>query len=186
MDLFLIDVLLKEKIPDKASVLDVGCGDGRNGIYFIRRGYEYLGIDKNDARVKLIEYLSNSLETSKALFQVCELKNLRIQKKFNFIICSRMLHFAEDEADFFLMWEKITELMEKNGVVYVSMDSAVENTLAIEMTEGLFEFPDGKVRFALTDILYEKMKKGFEEVEPLKTLVHHTQRAQSFMLLKKI
>ena len=71
------------------------------------------------------------------------------------------------------------------GIIYVSMDSRIDNSLGTPHENGRYEFPDGAIRFSLTSAIYEEIKKGFEEVEPLKTLVHHGKRAQSFFTLRK-
>ncbi len=185
MDLFLMDLILKGKIPEKCSVLDVGCGEGRNGIYFIQNGYEYHGWDLDVSKLQLLEYLSNTIEHSNAHFASNDLRAASTNEKFELIICSRVLHFAENEGDFMQMWKKLSELLSTGSLIYVSVDSTVDTDLGAIQDDGKVEFPDGKLRFVLTSGMYNDMKKGFEEVEPLKTLVHHGERAQSFLLLKK-
>lgn len=83
------------------------------------------------------------------------------------------------------MWEKMSSLLKKGGIVYVGMDSTIDTPIGKSHEDGIVEFPDGKMRFALTTDLYEEIKKGFVEVEPLRTLVHHNERAQSFLCLRK-
>lgn len=186
MDLFLMDLILKGKVPEDARTLDVGCGEGRNGIFFIRNGYEYHGWDTDGSKLKLLEYLVQSLDHHKANFQEVDLLSANSAEPFDFIICSRVLHFSESIEDFGRKWQKLVSLLNSGGIIYISMDSAVDNTLSKSLGGGKFEFPDSKVRFALTNDLYVQMKKGFEEIEPLRTLAHHNERAQSFMLLRKV
>lgn len=186
MDLFLMDLILKGKIPEKASVLDIGCGEGRNGIYFIRNGFDYHGWDSDNSKLRMLAYLSQTLSSSKARFEEVDILQSSTSRQFDFIICARMLHFAKSQQQFFEMWEKINNLLSPAGILYVSMDSMVDNTLGKELENGQYEFPDSKVRFALTANLYKEIKKGFEEIEPLRTLVHHRQRAQSFICFRKV
>ena len=185
-DLFLIDLLLKGKIPEKATILDAGCGEGRNAIFFIREGYEYLGIDSDESKIGLAQYMANNISSSKARFQVGNICNLKGQSLFDVVICSRVLHFANSEDDFYQMWKNLSDSLAPGGLLYVSMDSMIENTLGVGREDGKHEFPDGAVRFAITSQLYNEIKKGFEEVEPLKTLVQNETRAQSFFALRKI
>ncbi len=186
MDLFLMDLILKEKIPQNAQVLDVGCGEGRNGIYFIQNGYEYTGIDTDESKLRLVEYLSRSITPAKARFKTQDLLQADSSKQYDFIICSRVLHFAESSAQFLKMWEKLKSLLRVGGGIYVSMDSVVDTQIGKPLAEGKHEFPDTKTRFVLTEALYEVMKKGFEEIEPLRTWVQHNERAQSFLILRKV
>ncbi|MEP1033987.1 methyltransferase [Ekhidna sp.] len=185
MDLFLMDLILKGTIVPGCKVLDIGCGEGRNGIHFIQRGYEYQGWDTDSSKIKLLEYLSLTIANSKTTFKTQNLLEASSEEKFDLIICSRVLHFAESEEVFSNMWNRLSLLLNKKGILYVSMDSVVDSEIGKDLKDGMVEFPDGKVRFGLTEEIYQKIKKGFEEIEPLRTLVHHNERAQSFLCLRK-
>ncbi|MEO9482801.1 MAG: class I SAM-dependent methyltransferase [Ekhidna sp.] len=186
MDLFLMDLILKGHIKRDAEVLDIGCGEGRNGIYFIREAYTYHGWDTDASKLKLLEYLAKSIAHAKATFETHDIREAAEEKKFDLVICSRLLHFATTKDDFLLMWNKIADRLDKDGILYASMDSAVDTGIASRRNNGTVEFPDGRVSFALTNDLYDEIRKGFEEVEPLRTLVHHNERAQSFVCLRKL
>lgn len=181
-----MDFILKGKIPAGAKVFDAGCGEGRNAIYFIRNGNEFFGIDSDESKIRLAQYMGNNISTSRAQFEAGDLKEIVFKEEFDLVICSRVLHFSKNEADFYQSWEKLERSLKKGGLLYVSMDSVVENTLGESQGEGQFRFPDGQVRFSLTSTIYENIKKGFEEIEPLKTLIQNKVRAQSFMLLRKV
>lgn len=185
MDLFLMDLILKNKVPTKGRVLDVGCGSGRNGIYFIRNGYEYIGIDRDESQIRLLEYLAESIEEHSATFHATDLLSFKGEKPYDIIICSQVLHFAADEQVFYQMWDSMQSMLDTGGYLYASMDSEMDNLLGKSNDSGLTEFPDGKIRFSLNEHRYQRMKKGFEEIEPLRTLVQHKKRAQSFFYLKK-
>ncbi|MEP5613276.1 MAG: class I SAM-dependent methyltransferase [Cyclobacteriaceae bacterium] len=185
-DLFLLDLILKEKIPEKARILDAGCGEGRNAIFFIREGHDYLGIDSDHSKVQLAQYMANNISTSRAKFEVGDIGDLQEFGLFDVVICSKVLHFANTEDDFHQMWKNLSDRLVPNGVLYVSMDSMIDNNLGVATDNGKYEFPDGAVRFAITNMLYNEIKKGFEAVEPLKTLVQNETRAQSFFALRKV
>lgn len=186
MDLLLLDLILKGKISEQAKILDAGCGEGRNAIYFIREGYDYLGIDSDESKIRLAQYMGNNISTSKARFEVADIDNMNEVDFFDLVICSRVLHFAESKSDFLNKWSILVERLNKGGTIFVSMDSTIENTLGKESGNGTFEFPDGTIRFSLTQEIYEEIKKGFEEIEPLKTLIQYRTRAQSFFAFRKI
>ena len=184
MDLFLMDLILKGKIPVEGRVLDAGCGEGRNAVYFIQEGRNYLGVDADESKIRLAQFMSNNISTSRACFLVNDIQNIE-DGEFDLILCSRVLHFSESIQDFMNTWEKLSSLLTNRGVIYISMDSTIENTLGKERDDGKYEFPDGAVRFSLTEELYDEIKKGFAEIEPLKTLIQNKVRAQSFFALRK-
>lgn len=185
MDLFLMDLILKGTVNPKSKVLDVGCGEGRNGVHFIQNGFEYNGWDTDKSKLRLIEYVAKSFKGSKTNFKLIDLREATSNDQFDLIICSRVLHFAQSKDDFYTMWNKLVSLLGEEGILYISMDSIVDVSIGKELENGQVEFPDRKVRFALTKELYQEIKKGFVEIEPLRTLVHHDSRAQSFICLKK-
>lgn len=186
MDLILMDWILKGKVPADARVLDVGCGEGRNAIFFIQNGYDYSGIDPDESKIQLIKYLSKQGGHAKASFIVSKLEDYQDPEPFDFIICSRLLHFSKNEQQFFESISKLKELLSVQGLLYLSMDSVLETQIGKPLADGHVEFPDGNIRFPLDNQRYKKMIKLFSEEEPTRTIIHHDQRAQSFLLLKNL
>ena len=80
MDLYLMDAILKGHIPQKGSVLDLGCGGGRNAVYFLNNGYEYEGVDADESQVRLSEFVTRSIEGSSVHFHTQRLQGLDLKK----------------------------------------------------------------------------------------------------------
>jgi 2-polyprenyl-3-methyl-5-hydroxy-6-metoxy-1,4-benzoquinol methylase len=51
IDIYLFDQLLRDRIVPGMQILDVGCGEGRNLIYFLREGYRVFGVDADPLAV---------------------------------------------------------------------------------------------------------------------------------------
>ncbi|MDH3217131.1 MAG: methyltransferase domain-containing protein [Candidatus Krumholzibacteria bacterium] len=47
IDIYLFDQILKGRFDKSRRELDVGCGDGRNLIYFMRSGFDVFAIDQD-------------------------------------------------------------------------------------------------------------------------------------------
>lgn len=186
MDLMLLDLILKGRVPKEARILDAGCGEGRNAIYFIKEGYDYLGVDRDPSKIQLAQYFANNISTSNAKFQEGDIKELSHEEPFDFIVCSRVLHFAESKKELMIFWQQLVGLLVPNGIIYVTMDSVIDNHLGHSLANGKHEFPDGSIKFVLTQSLFEELSQGFEVIDPLKTLVQNNARAQSFFTLKKL
>ena len=56
MDIYLLDQLMKSSIDKRMKILDAGCGEGRNLVYFLRNDFNVDGIDpKEDCIQRLKE-----------------------------------------------------------------------------------------------------------------------------------
>ncbi|MEM6831431.1 MAG: class I SAM-dependent methyltransferase [Bacteroidota bacterium] len=185
MDLFLLDWVLKGKVVPGSRILDVGCGEGRNAVYFLQNEFDYTGIDPDESKIQLIEFLNRQFTTTKARFLVGELATFQSPDLFDFIVCSRVLHFSKNEEEFLNAIQALAKLLTKEGLLYVAMDSVWDASIGSLVDANHHQFPDGKVRFALTFPRYQHFLKFFTEEEAPRTLVHHGERAQSFLLLKK-
>ena len=40
IDIYLLDQILKDRFKKSFKILDAGCGEGRNLIYFVRNGFK--------------------------------------------------------------------------------------------------------------------------------------------------
>lgn len=185
MDLYLMDAILKGYIPKNGKVLDLGCGEGRNGIYFMKNEYEYHGIDQDASKIRLADYLSKSISRTKASFTVGSIHDIDLGVDFDVIIASRILHFVDNTSQFQSIWNRLVSSLGTKGIVYFSMDSAIVADLVTKHSNDKFEFSDGRISFALTEKLYIKMLNNLEEVEQLKTIIYRNQRVQSFGLMRK-
>ena len=47
IDIYLFDQLLKGNISPEMTILDAGCGFGRNIVYFLREGYQVFAADQS-------------------------------------------------------------------------------------------------------------------------------------------
>jgi cyclopropane fatty-acyl-phospholipid synthase-like methyltransferase len=102
----------------KGTVLDLGIGDGRNGFFFARSGYEVEGFDISQTAVL------RCLEQAKAakLKVKAEVKDLRRAditiNGYSLIIAAWVLNFfKKGEADVII--QKMRHGVQKDGVVYI-------------------------------------------------------------------
>ncbi|MQA29385.1 MAG: methyltransferase domain-containing protein, partial [Luteitalea sp.] len=61
IDIYLFDQLLRGRIPPGATVLDAGCGFGRNLVYLLRQGYDVQAVDADSAAVDTVRALAARL-----------------------------------------------------------------------------------------------------------------------------
>ena len=60
IDIYLFDQLLKGRLNGLTRVLDLGCGAGRNLVYFLQQGYEVFGIDQDADQIDRVRALATN------------------------------------------------------------------------------------------------------------------------------
>lgn len=76
-----------ELLPEKASVLDIGCAAGRDVSYFTGRGFNVTGIDFSS---KMIDQAKRRVPS--ATFKVLDFESLKYQNKFDGVWANASLH----------------------------------------------------------------------------------------------
>src|SRR5688572_29448254 len=103
LDIYLFDQLLRGRITPQMRLLDAGCGGGRNSHYLMRCGAEVYGIDADAVQIDRIQALAAQLAPGlpASNFVVGSLTALPFADDyFDAVICSAVLHFAEEESQF--------------------------------------------------------------------------------------
>lgn len=78
-------------LPAKASILDAGCGSGRDLKFFLSRGHCALGIDASTALVQM------AAEYSGAPCEVARIESISHEERFDGIwACASLLHLPRD------------------------------------------------------------------------------------------
>ena len=64
-------------IPDGGKILDLGCGSGRDSLYFLQKGYDVTAVDASEEMVKL----SSELTKNKTLY--LKIQDIDFQNQFD-------------------------------------------------------------------------------------------------------
>ena len=108
---FIIDVL-KEKLPSKAEVLDVGCGNGVISRGLGEVGFRVKGIDISE---KTIEKAKSLNKFSNVVFEVCSAEQLVANsERYHAIICSEVLEHLENPGK---LLSVLHEVLHQDGVL---------------------------------------------------------------------
>jgi SAM-dependent methyltransferase len=102
-------------MPTYASILDAGCGSGRDTLYFAKRGYRVTAFDYSPALVKLASKLSGQ-EVLQLSFQEIQFEN-----QFNGVwACSSLLHVSMGVMHDVI--SRLSRAMKVDGVLYASFN----------------------------------------------------------------
>ena len=175
IDIYLFDQLLKGRFDNCSSILDVGCGGGRNLFYFLQNGYEVHGIDPNPDAISAVQELAQQLspDIDAGNFTVCHAEQMPFaDKSFDLVICSAVLHFARNKQHFDAMLKSMWRVLKPGGFFFARLASDIGiEELVRDNGNGRYELPDASVRFLVNEQMlldYTRELKGIL-FEPIKT-----------------
>ncbi len=186
----LMDQILKGRFAGKEKILDIGCGQGRNLIYFINRGCDLFGVDKDPAAISMCQYIAQELGFDRPdRFTTQNANALSFEDEmFDAVISTSVLHFARDKTDFMQAWSEQKRVLKKKGILFAIIDSNLGfESVAVRIDDWKWKFNDGSIRFLLTDVLLSELEvtHDFEWVQPVKTVNFGNQHAHSILVLEK-
>lgn len=191
MDIYLFDQLLKERIAPGMRILDAGCGEGRNLVYFLREDYDVFAVDRSEQAIHKVRKLAMELnnELSEDQFRVEAVEKLSFANDtFDVVISCAVLHFAEDERHFQRMVSEMWRVLKPGGLFFARLASNIGIESQVRSLGGnRYELPDGTERYLVdAEALHhmaEKLHGLF--VDPIKTVQVEGLRCMSTWCMKK-
>lgn len=101
------------RLPERATILDFGCGAGRDSRYFLDHGYTVEASDGSDAMVRTASQLTG-LKVRKMLFS----ELYEVNRYDGIWACSSILHCTKKELP--AIFEKMVRALKEKGVIYTS------------------------------------------------------------------
>lgn len=83
--------------PKNVTVLDVGCGEGRNSIFFARMGYKVDAFDISEKGIAKAKAIA-AQEQVNVNFFVCDLDQFLFEKQYGIILSHGVLHLPRKEV----------------------------------------------------------------------------------------
>ena len=192
IDIYLFDQLLRGRIPPALTVLDAGCGMGRNLVYFLRTGYRVLGADADPRAIAAVRRLAAELApaTPRDAFRAEPVEAMSFEDgAADVVISSAVLHFARDEAHFWSMLRGTWRVLRPGGMLFCRLAGlAGQEGAAHALGGGRYALPDGSERFLTDEPLLRAATRtlGGELLDPLKTTVVHGQRSMTTWVVRRV
>ena len=191
IDIYLLDQVLKGRIAPGDTILDAGCGYGRNLIYFFRSGFDVLAVDSEPEAVsevtRLAAELAPRLPTEN--FRVESLEAMSFADGIaDVVISSAVLHFARDDAAFDAMLRGSWRVLRRGGIFFARLASAIGMEQRVTPLGGRrYRLPDGTERYLVDESLLMEYARnlGGDLVDPLKTTVVQDQRCMTTWVMRK-
>lgn len=183
VDIYVIDQILKERYQPGQSILDAGCGGGRNLKWFYQNNFEITGIDADAQR---ITEAKERYPKDSANFTVGKLDQLSYgENSFDHILCCAVLHFAQSEEHFQAMFSEIFSVLKPKGTLLIR----VASNIGLEGKKLFVQ--DGVSKetgdFYITRELISKFLESYllELIEPVKTTNVQDIRAMTTLVFQK-
>ncbi len=193
IDIYLFDQILKGTYSQCHKILDVGCGGGRNIVYFLQQGYDVYGIDPNPEAIAAVRELAVMLtgnDTTASNFSVGSAETMPFDAgTFDLVICSAVLHFAQNKQHFEAMLTCMWQVLKPGGYLFARLASniGIEN-LVQALGNDRYLLPDGSERFLVSeqDLLHYTQKLNGYLHEPIKTTNVQNLRCMTTWCLQKL
>ena len=112
-DMHLTQDTFLQLLPESASILDFGCGSGRDTKYFLEKGYQVVATDGSAELCRLASSFTG-IKVKEMLFQ--ELDEIGVYD--GIWACSSILHLPKQEL--LPVIRKMCIALKDNGVIYTS------------------------------------------------------------------
>jgi len=172
-------------------LLDAGCGGGRNSQYLMSCGADVFGVDADPSQIDRIQAVAAHVAPNLPAgnFSVGRLAELPFSDGyFGAVICSAVLHFAEDEPEFEDMVTEMWRVLGSGGVFFARLASTIGIEDQVRRLEHRrHRLPDGSDRFLVDEdyLLRITSRLGGELLDPIKTTIVQDLRAMTTWVLGK-
>jgi SAM-dependent methyltransferase len=192
IDIYLFDQLLKGRIGPGDRVLDAGCGSGRNLPYLLRAGIDVWAVDSNPHAIAEVRELAARLAPGLPAdrFRVESIDRLSFDEAtFTVVVCSAVLHFARDDAEFYGMLEGMWRVLAPGGLFFARLATTIGMESRLRpLGNRRFGLPDGSERYLPDEstLVRWTARLGGQFLEPLKTTIVQDQRAMTTWVVRKV
>jgi tellurite methyltransferase len=189
IDIYVFDQILRGNIAAGMTVLDAGCGYGRNLVYLLREGCEVYALDADADGVRHVRQLSESLQTGLPVqnFQVGQIERMPFAKDFaDVVLCNSVLHFARDQGQFRAMLDELWRVVKPGGMLFCRLGSRIGMDFEL-IRENIYRIPDGSEWFLVDEKMLLDLTAELNAVlvDPLKTTIVQDYRCMTTWVLRK-
>jgi SAM-dependent methyltransferase len=191
IDVYLFDQLLRGRIRPGMSVLDAGCGGGRNLVFLLRQAFEVYAVDPNPEAIRAVRSLAGQLSPRlpASNFRVEAVESSSFpDHAADVVLSSAVLHFARDVAHFRAMLDGSWRLVKPGGLFFCRLASSIGmEHRVIPLGGRRFALPDGSERFLVDEpyLLALTSELGGTLLDPLKTTLVQDQRCMTTWVLRR-
>jgi SAM-dependent methyltransferase len=191
IDIYLFDQILRGRVGPGMTVLDAGCGHGRNLVFFLSQAYRTYAVDPDPGAIRTVQSLAGRLapQLPPSNFRAEAVESSSFpDHAADVVISSAVLHFARDEAHFQAMLRGTWRLISPDGLFFCRLASSIGMESRFTSLGGRrFALPDGTERFLVDEPYLLELTSGLGGAlaDPLKTTVVQDRRCMTTWVLRK-
>jgi len=189
IDIYVFDQILRGNLAAGMTVLDAGCGYGRNLVHLLREGCDVYALDANAEGVEHVRALAAELAPGLGVehFRVGAIEKMPFADEFaDAVICSAVLHFARDEQHFLAMVEELWRVLRTGGLLFCRLGSRIGMQFE-ELRPHIYRIGDGQEWFLVDEAELLMMTRQMDAVlvDALKTTIVQDHRCMTTWVLRK-
>ena len=191
IDIYLFDQLLRGRFDGVRTVLDAGCGAGRNLVWLLRAGFDVHGVDRDAGAVGRVRRMAAEIAPGlpPENFRVAEVDALPFaDAAVDAVISSAVLHFASDPAHWGRMVDEMWRVLRPGGLLFARLASSIGIESRIQPArDGRWRLPDGSERFLVDEagLVARTEALGGVLLDPIKTTNVQNLRAMTTWCVRK-
>ncbi|MFC2173402.1 class I SAM-dependent methyltransferase [Acidobacteriota bacterium] len=191
IDIYLFDQVLKGRFKPGMTILDAGCGEGRNIAFFLRCGFNVFAVDSSPKKIEKLRRMPAGLTSPlpPEHFRVGQVDALSFDDgSFDAVISNAVLHFASDEAQFRAMLLEMWRVLRPGGFLFCRLASSIGIEDRIEHLSGRrYSLPDGTDRFLVDEAMLLSLTGELEGrlLDPIKTVNVQNERCMTTWVVEK-
>ncbi len=186
-DIYLLDQIMKGRYTATDTILDAGAGGGRNLQWFVNEGFTVHATDRAPEALDALRYNYPDLPTAR--IHLAPVEQLPFPDAFfDHVICSAVLHFADNTQHFEQMFAELARVLRPGGTLFIRATTNAGLSFTPEaLGQGRFLLPDGTERFLITRAHLDQLlqRHRLELLEPFKTVVVGDIRSMAVVVLGK-
>ena len=123
IDLHLLDQVLKGRFKKDGSLLDAGCGEGRNLHYFLGQGFDTYIVDKDPSSIQMVQMIARSLKTTVSGDHsfVGDIEEIQ-WKSFQSILLVNVIQHFEDMHKLTSTLAGLFRILHSHGILFVKAE----------------------------------------------------------------
>ena len=191
IDIYLFDQILKGRLHPGHRILDLGCGAGRNLVYFLRQGYAVQGVDLDAEAIDKVRDLARTIQPDIDLnrFRVARIEDLPFDpSSVDLVMLNAVLHFARDADHFDAMVNEAWRVLAPGGIFFARLASNIGIQDKVQhLGNGRFLLPDGTERYLVDQRMLLKTTRDLdaELIEPIETTLVQELRSMTTWVMRK-